>query len=715
MGSSAVARSTARLAGTGAAYLALAILFTWPLAPSLLPPAEAGHVLAHGPREATAALNTWAMATVTHRLSSDPLHLFDANAFYPFEDSLAFSEHLLVPALLASPFHALSGNWVFAYGALTLLTLALSGLTMNRFVRALGTSETAAFLAGGLYAFHTWNINEVVRIQILSSQWFPLLLLALLRYFERPSRRRAAVVSLAFALQGLSCMYWALYAPLILATAVAFLWWRTRAPLRALGRLAAALAPAVAIVAAFFVPYLRTAERHAFARLPPDSVGIDRYLDVLPGNVLYAHLLGTALPNQNAAHFPGFVALALLLVAVSRRRGPTPLAGWRPLLVTFVVAGFCLSLGPEILAFGHRLGSGPYSLLYDFVPGFRNVRYPERFALVMMLGFAPLAALGLDRLRPRPGGTLAAAVVGFALLEHLAIPARLDPLFATRHIPEVYHWLADRPDVNVVAEWPASRHRLERFDALPMYCSTVHWKRTVEGFTGYFPPTYNFTKWRLFHFPDPDSVRFLERFGVDTLLVRSEPTSRQPPLPGVVLRTFADGTRVLHLAAQPTPAFELPAPVSSLVEASREGWEVQASAPGAERAIDDDEDTEWETPERQAKGDFYRVRFPDPIEVARVSIAVHAPYEFPMHLRLLGQDPSGEWREIPFDAALSYDRLFAELLHAPRTAALDLDPEPRRLSGLRLRITETDPFWMPWKMAELRVYGRSPSAAPRLR
>ena len=73
-----------------------------------------------------------------------------------------------------------------------------------------------------------------------------------------------------------------------------------------------------------------------------------------------------------------------------------------------------------------------------------------------------------------------------------------------------------------VAEVPTTRFRGERADAAPMYYSTGHWKRTVQGFTGYFPPAYNFIRWRLFHFPDQETMSFLEKLSVDTVVVHPD-------------------------------------------------------------------------------------------------------------------------------------------------------------------------------------------------
>jgi asparagine N-glycosylation enzyme membrane subunit Stt3 len=163
-----------------AGYLALAVAATYPLAFR-----AADHVFGAG----TPPLNVWAIAWVNHQLPRSPLELFDGNVFYPYPRSLAFSEHLFVPSLLAAPFLAASGNPVFAHNAVALLTLALAGFFMYLLCRELTGDAPASFAAGALYAFHTWNVNELIRLQILSNQWFPLLLLALLCFFRQPRPR----------------------------------------------------------------------------------------------------------------------------------------------------------------------------------------------------------------------------------------------------------------------------------------------------------------------------------------------------------------------------------------------------------------------------------------------------------------------------------------------------------------------------------------------
>jgi hypothetical protein len=275
-------RTAARSAGVLGAYLLLAVLATLPLATQATDHVVCDASAASGACIGTPVLNAWAMGWVMQRLPRDPLRLFDASIFFPYSDTLAHSEHLIGPALLAAPFVGLTGNLVLAYNLVTLRTLALAGLGMWLFARELVGDSRAAFAAGLVYAFHSFNLNELVRIQTLSNQWFPLLLLALLRYSARPSFGRAAAAALAYAAQSLSGMYWALYAPALVATAVAFLAWQRRMSARALARLAAVFLPAVLLVAGVFLPYLRLARlrlrprgarRRAARRVLADATG----------------------------------------------------------------------------------------------------------------------------------------------------------------------------------------------------------------------------------------------------------------------------------------------------------------------------------------------------------------------------------------------------------------------------------------------------------
>src|SRR5919109_5281469 len=60
-------------------------------------------------------LVTWILAWGSHALTTDPLNLFNANIFYPVQNTLALSEHMVGVVPLFAPVYLLTGNPIFAY------------------------------------------------------------------------------------------------------------------------------------------------------------------------------------------------------------------------------------------------------------------------------------------------------------------------------------------------------------------------------------------------------------------------------------------------------------------------------------------------------------------------------------------------------------------------------------------------------------------------
>jgi hypothetical protein len=106
---------------------------------------------------------SWILAWDAHQIARDPLHLFDSNSFYPYPGSLAFSEHLLGPALLAAPFFYATGNALFAQNVAVLLTLSLSAFFMFLLIREVFAPSSGA-RGQVVYAFHAY-LHEVARLR----------------------------------------------------------------------------------------------------------------------------------------------------------------------------------------------------------------------------------------------------------------------------------------------------------------------------------------------------------------------------------------------------------------------------------------------------------------------------------------------------------------------------------------------------------------------
>src|SRR6185503_15870209 len=133
--------------------LAFAIIHTWPLA--LAPGAYSRN------DNGDAQLNEWILAWVEHTLPRDPAHLFQANIFYPAKDVLAFSEPLIVPALIAAPALWLGASPVLAINLLMLAGFTLTGLSAYGVAWAWTRDRLAALLAGSLFAFNAHTLTRL--------------------------------------------------------------------------------------------------------------------------------------------------------------------------------------------------------------------------------------------------------------------------------------------------------------------------------------------------------------------------------------------------------------------------------------------------------------------------------------------------------------------------------------------------------------------------
>lgn len=159
-----------------------------------------------------------------------------------------------------------------------------------------------------------------------------------------------------------------------------------------------------------------------------------------------------------------------------------------------------LSLGPVPRLWGRELDlPGPYAWLYDLVPGFDGLRAPSRYAAVAVLFLSLLAGLGLARARRLRFGALVAPIAGLAfVLESFSAPITLNgswggvglraPLSPGREVqPAVYSAVRALPPDAVLVELPLGD---TLWETRAMYYSTRHWRRLVNGYSGFFPRRY---------------------------------------------------------------------------------------------------------------------------------------------------------------------------------------------------------------------------------
>ena len=181
--------------------LLLATVHTWPLAL---------HLGSYSRNDnADTELNEWILAWVAHQLPRDPSHLFEANIFYPAHDSLAFSEPLIVPALMGAPLAWAGASPVLVYNLVVIAGFALTAFATSLLLEAWTGSLIAGLLAGSLFAFNTHTLTRFAHVQGIHLYGLPLALLAIDRLVRGGSCGRPCSWPGAFALMaytsGISC------------------------------------------------------------------------------------------------------------------------------------------------------------------------------------------------------------------------------------------------------------------------------------------------------------------------------------------------------------------------------------------------------------------------------------------------------------------------------------------------------------------------------
>jgi hypothetical protein len=519
--------------------LLLAIVHTWPLAlhPSSLSRND----------NADTELNEWILAWVEHQLPRDPFHLFDANIFYPAKDSLAFSEPLIVPAIMGAPPAWAGGSPVLVYNIVLILGFALTAFATCVLVESWTGSLTAGLLSGSLFAFNTHTLTRLAHIQGIHLYGLPLALLALDRLMRSGSTRAALALALWLSVLAYTSGYLVVFAAVMIAVAlvvrVAEWWPRARQVVTGLTLTAVVAGLAIAPV---YLPYRRAAREQHMLR----SLDVIKDYSATPigylataGRVHFSTWSGRFFKDPVDSFFPGFVILALagLAVVLAWRRRPSPgdpLRARIVMLLAIGVAGVVLSLGTA---------TPVYRWAFTIFPPMQGLRAAARFGNLFLLAVAVLGGLGLAAIRPpqggshqasgdesptrdkspsrnRPrgfrleaeGGWLAIVLIVLVNVESLRAPfvyKRFDG------IPGIYRLLATEPGPVVLAEQPFFP-RWAIFQNSPyVLASTAHWRPLMNGYSGYTPDSYQRYADSFWYFPEEWAIQAMKDAGVTHVVV----------------------------------------------------------------------------------------------------------------------------------------------------------------------------------------------------
>ena len=441
--------------GAAAFFIALAIAMTWPLARIITRgvayPSDPFHL-------------TWILDWDWYATLHQPLHLFQANIFYPAKDTLAYSEHLYGMAVFLFPLRMLGLSALTTHNVAVILGFAFSGFAAYALGRTLTGSALAGIAAGIFYAYLPWRFTQLPHTHNLWAGWLPLLVVALIHCARRPGWRSASLFGLVFLLNGLSNLHYFAFGSFAILLSVPIV----VADRKQWLRIAAATLVALALIVPFLVPYFRVARetgmQRSWAEVKSWSATSRDWLNPGATNRFYRRIFDPSTDPERWL-FPGAAGIALACAGViAARRDRRTLA----MALLWIAVGFVGSLG--VHAFLHRF-------LFAHVPGFRALRVPARWAIDAYLGMTMLVAYGAAWRR-----WIAVAAAAVLVVELHAAPIRWH--CTSPQIPPVYEWL--KTQRGPIAELPLDPEREWYY----LRFATEHHLPMVNGISSFDAPRF---------------------------------------------------------------------------------------------------------------------------------------------------------------------------------------------------------------------------------
>lgn len=469
-------------------YSLLAIAMTWPLAAHLTT-----HISGTGGDGPNFLWRLWWVPYALFERSTSPWHT--DLLFHPQGADLIFDTLAPLYGLLSYPLQALAGV-VVTYNVLLVVSLVLAAWGSYLLALHLSGDARAALVAGTVFGFSPYLLVHLWGHLNLVAAWpLPIFALCLIRALETGAARWAATAgallgaaSLLDYQYGVFALLWAVLAGLscLCAQAGAPGLHRAWLPLAAAWLLVFSplLVPAVQAVASGESPV---------AGNPGDSAyfSADLLAFALPSTVRWGGTRDSTFETREfqgiggieGTTYLGLIPIVLLLFAV-RARDPGRSFGLRFWLLSMLLFAI-LALGPTL----HIAGADtrvplPYALLQQ-VPYLGTTRVPARFAVMVSLSLAVLAAFGFQWLvaRAEARNILCAAAIIAIAAEYAVAPLPLRSV----EVPAFYRALGKEPGEFGVVPLPMLLEAgpkggsLGRGDQLLQYYQVVHHKPMTFG------------------------------------------------------------------------------------------------------------------------------------------------------------------------------------------------------------------------------------------
>ncbi len=489
----------------------------------------------------------WIQNWVIHALTTNPLSLFNANIYYPYENSLAFSDVFITSSILSFPILKIINEPIAAVNFTFISSLTMLGFSIYLLCFYLTRNFLASILSGILVVFSPAVLDKAVHLQILSIQWVPLSILFFIIFLKRYQTRYLMSSLAFFVLQTYNSFLPGYFIVLSYIVILLFFLWNKKLDLKRLFSIknGALFAITVILIALIAIPYYKVSHQFNYTRdirdaihfalQPEDFYYPSQYTRLQQPLFAFSHLKKYP---QNASLKPGYIGavfsiltLFTLFVFIKKIKRNDFLFN---AFSTISLLGLVLSLGPALHLERVTIHKPfpiilPYALFYHIVPGFQGFRNSARWEMLFIIFVSVAVSMLLSKLlkkhKPETKTILYILLIFLVVIE-FNFPMKFVKVPQISEFPKVYSWLATTPEKSKIIElpiynwnmWPGTQNELLR-----QYYSTIHFRKMVNGYSGFSPPPWQaLVTSILSEFPSDKSIENLRKIGITYIIIHKD-------------------------------------------------------------------------------------------------------------------------------------------------------------------------------------------------
>jgi hypothetical protein len=482
-------------------------------------------------------------AWVQHTLFTNPLSLFQANIYFPYHNTFAYSEPFILTSILTYIPVKLIGqpiaatNLAYLFGLFSLASSTC--FTAYYFTR----NRLTACISGFLILFSPYVIDKAVQVQVILCCFVPLSWICLTEFLKTKQVTYWYLLLICFVLQFYTSLMPAYF--LLISNGIILLFFilKDKSSMRLFLQRNVLTSAVISLflILPLILPFYHVSKEFSYVRDIRDTI----HFALQPEDLLYpnyhtrlqpflSHILipPTSTPvGEVKAGYIGAVFSLLLLFSYGY-------IFWeRKTMQNEVWIFTVISLSGLMLSFGSFLHLGrvtihhpfpiplPYLLTYYLIPGFQAFRNSSRFEMLFIIAGSILIAQVLGAFLKNKSPKTQLLFVGLLLIGIVGeynIPMTFYSIPSVSQFPQIEQDIAKLPSGSTLIHLPIYTWDMQPYNQIEIdreYYSTIHFKQMVNGYSGFSPlPWQDLVRNLDINFPNSSSLSVLRSLQVNYLV-----------------------------------------------------------------------------------------------------------------------------------------------------------------------------------------------------